>query len=87
MSGFDKYAGDEAVPHEAAYDAHMTGVIFARIAKYLEIGIYLEEVKTKVVPAPKQQLKLCSIYSRKSSLRLSSQESGREKMQRRRGTR
>jgi hypothetical protein len=32
--------------HEAGYDAYMTGVVFARFAKYIEIGNILKNVQS-----------------------------------------
>jgi len=41
-SEFNIY-NEEAKSHEAGYDAYMTGVVFATLMKYWEIGKFIEE--------------------------------------------
>ena len=37
------YEDKKGQVHEAGFDAYMTGVVFGRFAKYIEIGNFLED--------------------------------------------
>ena len=47
-NGFVNYHGSELLSHyhEAAYDAYMTGYVFARILKYKEIDEVYQQIQT-----------------------------------------
>lgn len=45
-NNFEWYKED-GKSHEAGFDAYMTGVVFATLMKYWEIGWFIENVKTE----------------------------------------
>ena len=47
--GFDKYMSKTAL-HEAGYDSYITGVVFASLAKQIEIQTFTEYYKQRSTP-------------------------------------